>query len=57
MNTSEMKCKSCEGYSFVQAMDFVNLRPMDLKLKGFIEESFVGMAYLTKPYSRKQRTS
>lgn len=32
MTNSIMECKSCEGNSFVQAMDFVNLRPMDKKL-------------------------
>jgi translation initiation factor 2 beta subunit (eIF-2beta)/eIF-5 len=32
MNASEMKCKSCGGNSFVQAMDFVNLRPVDKKM-------------------------
>lgn len=32
MTDLEMECKSCGGNSFVQAMDFVNLRPMDKKL-------------------------
>ncbi len=32
MNTSEMICKSCGGNSFVQAMDFINLRPVDKKI-------------------------
>lgn len=32
MTNLAMQCKSCEGKSFVQAMDFVNLRPMDKKL-------------------------
>jgi uncharacterized Zn finger protein len=32
MNGSEMKCKSCGGNSFVQAMDYINLRPMDKKM-------------------------
>ncbi len=32
MNVSELKCKSCGGDSFVQAMDFINLRPVDKKM-------------------------
>lgn len=32
MNVSEMTCKSCGGNSFVQAMDFINLRPVDKKM-------------------------
>jgi hypothetical protein len=32
MTASEIKCKSCGGNSFVQAMDFVNLRPVDKKM-------------------------
>lgn len=32
MNNPEIKCNSCGGNSFVQAMDFINLRPMDKKL-------------------------
>ena len=32
MTNSVMECKNCGGNSFVQAMDFVNLRPMDKKL-------------------------
>lgn len=31
MNASEMKCKSYGGKSFVQAMDFISLRPVDKK--------------------------
>jgi hypothetical protein len=32
MTTSDKKCNNCGGSSFVQAMDFVNLRPMDKKM-------------------------
>jgi uncharacterized Zn finger protein len=32
MNDSNMKCKSCGGSSFVQANDFINLRPLDKKM-------------------------
>lgn len=32
MNVTGMKCKSCGGNSFVQAMDFINLRPVDKKM-------------------------
>ena len=32
MNGLEMKCQSCGGNSFVQAMDFINLRPVDKKM-------------------------
>jgi hypothetical protein len=32
MNGSEVKCRSCGGNSFVQAMDFINLRPVDKKM-------------------------
>lgn len=32
MTTSDRKCNICGGSSFVQAMDFVNLRPVDKKM-------------------------
>lgn len=32
MNASAMKCKCCGGTSFVQAMDYINLRPVDKKM-------------------------
>ncbi|KLU57670.1 hypothetical protein MHI48_28525 [Paenibacillus sp. FSL H7-0942] len=32
MNTSEKKCTDCGGTSFVQASDFINLRPLDKKM-------------------------
>jgi hypothetical protein len=32
MINSEIKCKSCGGNSFVQAMDFIDLRPVDKKM-------------------------
>jgi uncharacterized Zn finger protein len=32
MNNTEMTCKSCGGNSFVQAMDFIKLRPLDKKM-------------------------
>ncbi|QSB08964.1 hypothetical protein MHB65_09675 [Lysinibacillus sp. FSL K6-0075] len=32
MDIKEMKCKSCGGDSFVEAMDFINLRPVDKKI-------------------------
>ncbi|MGE7917628.1 hypothetical protein ACQKM9_01615 [Viridibacillus sp. NPDC093762] len=32
MKASEMKCKNCGADSFVQATDFVRLRPMNKKL-------------------------
>jgi hypothetical protein len=32
MSNQEMKCHSCGGNSFVQAMDFINLRPVDKKM-------------------------
>ncbi|MCL6662280.1 MULTISPECIES: hypothetical protein [Paenibacillus] len=32
MDISEKKCTDCGGTSFVQATDFINLRPMDKKL-------------------------
>jgi hypothetical protein len=32
MNAQEMNCKVCGGTSFVQATDFVNLRPLDKKM-------------------------
>ncbi|MFZ3589129.1 hypothetical protein ACOI1C_07525 [Bacillus sp. DJP31] len=32
MNVLEMKCKSCGGKSFVQAMDFINLRQVDKEM-------------------------
>jgi hypothetical protein len=32
MTSSEMNCKSCGGSSFVKAMDFINLRPVDKKM-------------------------
>ena len=40
MSNLEMKCKSCGGDSFVQAMDFVNLRPMNKKLSIGTERIF-----------------
>ena len=27
-----MKCKNCEGEAFVQAMDYINLRPLNKKM-------------------------
>lgn len=32
MNKSGVKCHSCGGKSFVQAMDYINLRPVDKKM-------------------------
>ncbi|MGV2939263.1 hypothetical protein AB5I83_06705 [Mesobacillus sp. LC4] len=32
MSNKELKCQSCEGNSFVQAMDYINLRPVDKKM-------------------------
>jgi phage anti-repressor protein len=32
MNMSEIKCNCCGGNSFVQAMDYINLRPVDKKM-------------------------
>lgn len=32
MSNKEMKCNSCGGDSFVQAMDYINLRPVDKKM-------------------------
>jgi uncharacterized Zn finger protein len=32
METIKMKCASCGGNSFVQAMDYINLRPLDKKM-------------------------
>ncbi|MEK4363419.1 hypothetical protein MKX68_13215 [Paenibacillus sp. FSL M8-0212] len=32
MDISEKKCTDCGGTSFVQATDFINLRPLDKKL-------------------------
>ncbi|MFD2681975.1 hypothetical protein [Bacillus seohaeanensis] len=32
MNVSEMKCQSCGGNSFVEATDFINLRPLGKKM-------------------------
>ncbi|MBT2640389.1 hypothetical protein [Bacillus sp. ISL-39] len=32
MSNKEMKCSSCGGNSFVQAMDYINLRPVDRKM-------------------------
>ncbi|UYZ24055.1 hypothetical protein [Mesobacillus jeotgali] len=32
MSNKEMKCCSCGGDSFVQAMDYINLRPVDKKM-------------------------
>jgi hypothetical protein len=32
MNIKEKKCSSCGGSSFVQAMDYINLRPVDKKM-------------------------
>ncbi|WP_226087704.1 hypothetical protein [Mesobacillus sp. S13] len=32
MSNKEMKCQSCGGNSFVQAMDYINLRPVDKKM-------------------------
>jgi translation initiation factor 2 beta subunit (eIF-2beta)/eIF-5 len=40
MEVSEMKCKSCGGSSFVQAMDFINLRPVDKKMSFGSERIF-----------------
>ncbi|WNF24872.1 hypothetical protein [Mesobacillus jeotgali] len=32
MSNNEPKCHSCGGNSFVQAMDYINLRPVDKKM-------------------------
>lgn len=32
MSNKEMKCHSCDGNSFVRAMDYINLRPVDKKM-------------------------
>jgi hypothetical protein len=32
MTRLEMKCSCCGGNSFVEAMDFINLRPIDKKM-------------------------
>jgi hypothetical protein len=32
MTSSNMNCNSCGGSSFVKAMDFINLRPVDKKM-------------------------
>jgi hypothetical protein len=32
MNKSGENCHSCGGNSFVQAMDYINLRPVDKKM-------------------------
>ncbi|MCM3575328.1 hypothetical protein M3172_19190 [Mesobacillus subterraneus] len=32
MRINELKCSSCGGNSFVQAMDYINLRPVDKKM-------------------------
>ena len=32
MRNKEMECSSCGGNSFVQAMDYINLRPVDKKM-------------------------
>lgn len=40
MNASEMQCRSCGGNSFVQAMDFINLRPVDKKMSFGSERIF-----------------
>jgi len=32
MSNKEMNCNSCGGDSFVQAMDYINLRPVDKKM-------------------------
>ncbi len=32
MNVSDKKCTACGGSSFVQATDFINLRPLDKKM-------------------------
>jgi len=32
MNRAEMKCSCCGGKSFVEAMDFINLRPVNKKM-------------------------
>lgn len=32
MNSKEKKCSSCGGNSFVKAMDYINLRPVDKKM-------------------------
>lgn len=40
MTSSVMKCKSCDGNSFVEAMDFINLRPIDKKMSFGTEKVF-----------------
>ena len=40
MPAKEMKCNSCGGNSFVQATDFVNLRPLDKKMSFGSEKVF-----------------
>lgn len=32
MDIKEIECKSCGGKSFVQATDYINLRPMNKKM-------------------------
>ncbi|WP_079508871.1 hypothetical protein [Mesobacillus jeotgali] len=32
MKNIELKCSSCGGNSFVQAMEYINLRPVDKKM-------------------------
>jgi hypothetical protein len=32
MSMQELICQSCSGKSFVQATDFINLRPLDTKM-------------------------
>lgn len=29
---TQMNCRNCEGTSFVQATDYINLRPLDKKI-------------------------
>ncbi|WP_434401810.1 hypothetical protein M1Q06_04120 [Planococcus sp. 11815] len=40
MKHTEKKCTDCGGNSFVQAMDFVNLRPLNKKMSFGSERVF-----------------
>lgn len=40
MKHTEKKCPDCGGNSFVQAMDFVNLRPLNKKMSFGSERVF-----------------
>lgn len=40
MNNTDKTCKSCGGTSFVEATDFVNLRPLNKKMSFGSERIF-----------------